>query len=110
VTAFELHAGQRWRLLVRLRRPHGNYNAHGFDLERWLLDQNIRAGGYVRTASAPRLLSEGSFAPRYSVERLREKVRQSLLAALADAPLRGVLVALAVGDQLSSGRSSLAPA
>jgi competence protein ComEC len=27
----ELRAGQRWRLAVRLRRPHGNLNPHGFD-------------------------------------------------------------------------------
>src|SRR5690606_16280519 len=44
----EVHAGERWRLTVRLRRPHGNANPHGFDYERWLLEQGIRATGYVR--------------------------------------------------------------
>ncbi|MCB1891354.1 MAG: DUF4131 domain-containing protein, partial [Rhodocyclaceae bacterium] len=27
----ELHAGERWQLTVRLKRPHGNLNPHGFD-------------------------------------------------------------------------------
>ncbi len=29
----ELHAGQRWRMPVRLHRPHGNANPNGFDFE-----------------------------------------------------------------------------
>lgn len=40
--------GERWQLTVRLRRPHGNANPHGFDYEVWLLEQNLRATGYVR--------------------------------------------------------------
>ena len=43
-----LHAGERWRLEVRLRRPHGTVNRGGFDLEAWLLERNLRATGYVR--------------------------------------------------------------
>ena len=44
--------GERWRLTVRLRRPHGNANPHGFDYEQWLLEQNVRATGYVPTPHA----------------------------------------------------------
>jgi competence protein ComEC len=44
----ELHAGERWQLTVRLRRPHGALNPHGFDYEAWLLERNIRATGYIR--------------------------------------------------------------
>jgi len=35
-----LVAGDRWRLPVRLKRPHGAVNPHGFDLERWLFEQD----------------------------------------------------------------------
>jgi competence protein ComEC len=31
--AEELRAGQRWRLTLRLRAPHGTLNPNGFDLE-----------------------------------------------------------------------------
>src|SRR6185312_16318507 len=43
-----VHAGERWRLTVRLRRPHGSFNPHGFDYEAWLLERGIGATGYVR--------------------------------------------------------------
>ena len=47
-----LRAGQRWRFTVRLRQPHGNLNPHGFDYELTLLEQGVRATGYVRDAPA----------------------------------------------------------
>ena len=28
--------GERWQMTVRLKRPHGNANPHGFDYEAWL--------------------------------------------------------------------------
>ena len=33
---------------MRLRRPHGNANPHGFDYELQLFEQGVRATGYVR--------------------------------------------------------------
>lgn len=97
----DVHPGERWRLTVRLKRPHGNVNPHGFDYEGWLLQQGIRATGYVRPAESNRRLE--AFVPGLmnAVERLREGVRTRFRAALPDAPYAGVLVALAVGDQRS---------
>ena len=43
-----IHAGERWRLVVRLKMPYGTHNPHGFDLEAWMLEQGIAATGYVR--------------------------------------------------------------
>ena len=97
--AENLRAGQRWRFTVRLRRPHGNYNPHGFDAERWLLEHDRRASGYVRQDSPRTLTADLVPRPGYFVERMRENVRGRLLSALADRPYRGVVVALAVGDQ-----------
>jgi competence protein ComEC len=97
--AGSLRPGQRWRLTARLRRPHGNYNPHGFDLERWLLERGMRASGYVRGTEPQMLLDESVSRPRYLVERIRESVRTRLLAALEGRPYGGVVVALAVGDQ-----------
>jgi competence protein ComEC len=50
-----VRAGERWRFTVRLKRPHGNLNPHGFDYEAWLFERGIRATGYVRPASAARI-------------------------------------------------------
>ncbi len=41
-------AGERWRLAVRLKQPHGFANPGGFDYEGWLFQQRIRVTGYVR--------------------------------------------------------------
>ena len=92
----ELRPGQRWRFTVRLRRPHGNLNPHGFDYELQLFEQGVRATGYVRDAPPPQLLDEAAGFP---VERLRQRVRDAIYAAVADRRAAGVLAALAVGDQ-----------
>ena len=97
----ELHAGERWVLTLRLKRPHGNLNPHGFDYEGWLLQQGIRATGYVRPAADNRRIEACVPGLMYAVERLRETLRQRFREALPDAPYAGVLVALAVGDQRS---------
>jgi competence protein ComEC len=92
----ELRAGQRWRFTLRLRRPHGNMNPHGYDYELLLFEQGVRATGYVRDAPAPELLER---AAGYPVERLRQRLREAIFAAVADPRAAGVLAALAVGDQ-----------
>jgi competence protein ComEC len=94
-----VHAGERWQLSVRLKRPHGYVNAAGFDLEAWLLEHDLRATGYVAGSQAARRIDAfaGGFDRR--IQRLRERVRARILGALPDAPYAGVLVALAIGDQ-----------
>ena len=47
----DLVAGERWRLFVRLKRPHGSVNPHGFDVEAWLLQNGLRATGHVRSGA-----------------------------------------------------------
>ncbi|HOM12234.1 MAG TPA: DNA internalization-related competence protein ComEC/Rec2 [Rubrivivax sp.] len=93
-----LRAGQRWSLSVRLRRPHGTLNPHGFDLELWLFEQRIGATGTVRggSGSANRLLDEHAGA---SLERARQRLRDAILLRVPDPAAAGVLAALAVGDQ-----------
>lgn len=91
----ELRAGQRWTFDVRLRRPHGSLNPHGFDYELMLFELGVRATGYVRDAP-PQGVQEGVSHP---IERLRQRVRDAIHARVADARAAGVLAALAVGDQ-----------
>ena len=95
----DLHAGQRWRMAVRLHRPHGNANPDGFDFEAWMLERGIRAVGYVRIQPTPHLTTALVWHPGYLLERSREATRKHLLAALGDRPYSGVIVALAIGDQ-----------
>jgi competence protein ComEC len=94
-----LHAGERWQFVVRLKRPHGTANPHGFDYEAWMLEQNLRATGYVR--KDPNNFRLNQFVPRpsYAIERMRDSVALRLKRVLQDEPYVNVLTALAIGDQ-----------
>jgi competence protein ComEC len=94
-----LVAGERWRLTVRLKRPHGLANPHTFDFEAWALERGIRATGYVRTKPVAERLATPAPDFLYAVHRLRGEIRDRMVAALPEGELRGVLVALVVGDQ-----------
>lgn len=93
-----IRAGERWRFTVRLRRPHGSVNPHGFDYESWLLQRAIGATGYVRPGGTARL-DDLVAQPAYLLQRSREILRQHHWDTLPDYPYAGVLVALAIGDQ-----------
>jgi competence protein ComEC len=102
-----LRVGERWRLKVRLKRPHGFMNPGGFDYEAWLFRQGIRAKGYVREARKSarqgaatddnqRLAAAGR---AYPVHQLRQWLRDSLQHALHNHLHRGIVLALAIGDR-----------
>ena len=94
----ELRAGQRWRLPLRLRQPHGNFNPHGFDLELWLFESGIGASGNVRSRVELAALKLPGSAWR-PVEALRQAARDAIMLRVADPAAAGVLAALAIGDQ-----------
>jgi competence protein ComEC len=94
-----LDPGERWQLTVRLKRPRGTANPHGFDYEAWLLERNLRATGYVRPKAGNQRLATMVHAPAYWIERVRQRVRARIQAVLPEAPYAGVIAALAIGDQ-----------
>ena len=104
----ELRAGQRWRLPLRLKQPHGSLNPHGFDAELMWFEQRLGALGYVRVPRAgqgdARQLALLDEAAAHPVERLRQRLRDALLRELSDARSAGVLAALMVGDQAAIER------
>lgn len=84
-----VEGGERWRLAVKLKRPHGMANGAGFDYEAWLTAQRIGATGSVKDGQ--RL--ETSSGPRA----WREAWRKRLLAVDAHGRA-GALAALVLGD------------
>ncbi len=95
----KIRPGERWRLTVRLQRPHGNANPHGFDYEAWLLGQGVRATGYVRPGASNLRIDSFVFSLVHVVERCRDLLRARIAEALAGKPYAGVIVALVIGDQ-----------
>ncbi|MBN9427824.1 MAG: DNA internalization-related competence protein ComEC/Rec2 [Burkholderiales bacterium] len=102
--------GQRWRLTVRLKRPHAPHNPGTFDAELRALEEGIAAIGYVRSVRDPALRNQRLDGQRRSLRvvlesarmRLRDAMRQALAGVRPEAA--DVLVALVVGDQ-----SAIAP-
>ena len=103
----DIRAGERWRFTVRLKRPRGLANPHGFDFEPWALARGIRATGYVRAAPAPVRLAANEPGWPQSLHRLRGDIRDAMRASLGEARFAGVLVALAIGDQDAIARPRL---
>ncbi len=115
-------AGQRWRLPVRLRPPHGLSNPHGSDRALWLWERGIGATGSVRTTRAAALGAQPwqdspgaqrrqdppgaqqlQAASGHWVARARQATRERLLQRVDDPALAGVLAALVSGDQAAIG-------
>ena len=93
-----IKAGERWSFVVRLKRPHGLANPHGFDAEARLFENGIRATGYVKSGERV-----DAFMPGFAtgVALLRSMIRERFDAVLPQEvyPDAGILTALAIGDQ-----------
>lgn len=92
------HAGERWQLTVRLKRPHGTANPHGFDFESWALGENIRATGSIKSNAVNIKLQDFVATPAYILEHLREKIKLRIEKVLPGKPYSGIIQALVIGD------------
>ena len=97
--------GERWRLNVRLKRPHALHNPGVFDAELRALEEGIAATGYVRAvrgaSQTNQRIGRDGWTVASAFESARALLRDAMRAALADTrqDAAGVLVALVVGDQ-----------
>jgi competence protein ComEC len=94
-----VQAGERWRMTLRLKAPHGSRNPHGFDYELWLWEQGVQATAYVRAGAndpAPQRLGQ---TWRHPVSLLRQTVRDQILVQVTPRQYAGLIAALVVGDQ-----------
>lgn len=84
-------------------------NPDGFDYELWLLEQGIRATGYVN--NDPRLPDKNVLTdlfvstPMNWVNRVRSVLRERIYHALPECEYAGVIVALVIGDQKAISQS-----
>ncbi|MDY0250969.1 MAG: DNA internalization-related competence protein ComEC/Rec2 [Pseudomonas sp.] len=85
----QVKAGERWRLAVRLKRPDGVLNPHGFDYQAWLFAKRIGATGSVK---AGQRLAAGQ-----GVDYWREQLKRRL-QRVAPEQMQGVMTALLLGD------------
>ena len=95
----DVRAGERWRMVVRLKAPHGSRNPFGFDYELWLWERDVQATAYVRSGTTdpqPQRLGQTWTHP---VALLRQTVRERIVAHVEQRAAAGLIAALVVGDQ-----------
>ncbi|MBM7060982.1 DNA internalization-related competence protein ComEC/Rec2 [Pseudomonas sp. UL073] len=91
-----LHAGERWRLAVTLKRGRGLVNPQAFDYEAWLLAQRIGATGTVKRGER--------LSAAVGPAAWRDALRQRLLAVDAF-DRQGAIAALVLGDDSGLSRA-----
>ncbi len=100
----DLRAAQRWRFVVRLKRPHAEANPGVRDSEAAWLAAGIRAIGYVSAPRRAEMRDARAAGWRASIDRLRDVLRARIGESLgSDAGHRGIVAALAIGDQSGIG-------
>jgi competence protein ComEC len=94
--------GEAWRLLLRVKPPHGFANPAGFDYEKWLFSQRIIATAYIRKNKSDSIQANHRLAnmDRSAViDRMRLQVAGQIKNSLPDSSFRGIISALATGDR-----------
>lgn len=89
----DLQPCQRWRVLLRLKRPRGLINPGTADAERMALQRRIVATGYVREDAGNTLLAQG-----HCVDGVRGAIAAGIAARVRDPHDAALLQAFSVGD------------
>ncbi len=91
----KIQTGQVWRWTVKLKRPQGTLNPGGFDYERWLLQNQIGATGYIRSQPRPVLLQNDTSLIN------PDRIRQTIIDSINGMELThsALIQALTVGDR-----------
>ena len=92
-----LSLGDSWAFAVKLKLIHGYANPGSFDYERYMLQQNIIAKGYIVKSVHNHLIKGG--AKGSTIGRLRQDIVRNISLAVPDSPFRGMIKALVVGDK-----------
>ncbi len=87
-----LKGGECWRMLLRMRPPHGSVNPGGFDFEGWLFRQGIGATATVK--GAERCADDR----HYALLKIRQSLMDDFRGWLPESPARGLFIALTLGD------------
>jgi len=87
-------AGERWRVVLRLRRPRGFMNPVRFDYERWLASRHIDATAYLAQPDAARRL-----APARGLPAWRAALSTAIGEAAAAPTGAAILQGLVTGDR-----------
>lgn len=100
-----LKAGERWQFSLKLKRPHGTRNPHGFDYAAWCLANDIGASGSIVTKAPMRRLQPLAWQPAAWIARWRALVGDRITQSLGHTPSSAVMRALVIGDDSQISRA-----
>ena len=92
-----IKVGDKWQLLVKLKRIHGVQNPGGFDVEAWALQKGLRARGSVIVNKQNHFISHDYH--RYPVDQFRQSLRERIQVILPHTSTAHWLMALIVGER-----------
>ncbi len=87
-------AGERWQLVVKLKKSSALQNPGGFDYRRWLFVQGIGATGYVRQAEENLKLQDAQW---WRINRYRETLTRAIETHCSTCAYSGLYQALVTG-------------
>ncbi len=90
----ELHAGQYWQLMAKLKKPHNLANPGGFDYVSWLNTRHIAWTGYSRNGTFKPVTTKNN---QHTLLALREHLAMLLAQIDPDEKTLGILQALTLG-------------
>ena len=96
--------GDRFQLNVRLSKPGASLNPGLFDYEGWLFAEGIAATGYVKTSRGFKLLESDDLAVPHHA--MRYRIRDAMQGYLKDSPVKGLLIALSIGETRQISRTA----
>ena len=91
----EFRPQQTWRFTARLHSVHEVLNFDVFDYSSYLFQERIRATGRIEHATLPQLLT---FAPHTHINYWRYQLFLKINKLLENNPLRGMIIALTLGE------------
>lgn len=89
----EVHAGESWQFLAKLKRPVNLRNPGAFDYRRWLAARHVSWTGYLKSGR-PLLLKQ---APADKLLVVRENLAQKLMLSMPKGDELGIVQALTLG-------------
>lgn len=92
----QFKAGDIWQLQVKLKPVSGMLNKAGFDYEKWLFQQEIRAKGTIKDSGQNQLIGKAT-EWFYQLTSFRQQVFTQLHSLLENNPYQGIYLALSLG-------------
>ncbi len=93
-----IKVGDKWQLVVKLKRIHSTQNPGSFDFEAWAIQKKLRASGFVMLDNANKLLAHHVW--QCPLDRFRQSLQEKIETNLPNSNTSIWLLALIIGERV----------